>query len=74
MAQIVERKKLSDGAIAVRFRPDGADELHDAWHTFYVQPSTTTGDIETWVNGKKSEVDSQYQAISKADDLLSQLT
>lgn len=74
MAQIIERKKCSDGAIAIRLRADGADEAHDSWHMYYVNPATTATELETWVNDCKAKVDQQYAALTNADNLLAQLT
>lgn len=63
---VVQSKRiLSDGALAVRLRPN-QDPLGDSVHTLYVTPTQTAADIQTWLDARKSDVAAQYAALHAA--------
>ena len=71
MATVVEKKQPAAGAIMVLLRPDTAtDSSHDEWHTLYVQPTTTSADVDAWLTTCKADVEARYSAMQTANSLI----
>ena len=72
VAAVVEKKKLSDGQIAVCLRCC-ADATTDSWHTLSITAESTPADLTAWLDSRKAAVEALHQAHQDADAALQNL-
>lgn len=70
---VLSKSTLSDGAIAVTFRPN-SDATGDSVSTLYVTATTAQADIDAWVAAEKQRVADQYNAMQAAHSALASIT
>lgn len=70
---VLSKTTLSDGAIAVTFRPNN-DATGDSASTLYVTSSTVQADIDAWVTAEKQRVADQYNAMQAAHSALASIS
>lgn len=70
--KIVEKKILSDGAIAVRVRCCG-DSSTDSVTTIYIKPSTTEKEVGDLMQKHHDHVSKQHEALLRALELVSKI-
>jgi hypothetical protein len=70
--KIIEKKRLSDGQIAVLIQCCG-DSQHQSWHTLEVNLSTTPESITAWAEDRKQHVQTQHALTQAADAHLESL-
>jgi hypothetical protein len=72
VSKIVEKKKLSDGQIAVLIQCC-EDATHQGWHTLQVDSTITPDAVSVWLADRKSAVGAQHAAMLAADSALDML-
>lgn len=66
VAAVVDKRWVSNQAIAITLRPNG-DPRSDSVATFTVDPAkTTAADIAAWVAQEKARVETEYAAMQAA--------
>jgi len=72
VSKIIEKKKLSDGQIAVLIRCC-EDVTTDSWHTLTLTTDTAPDDVTAWLVERKANVQTQHAASLAAAAVLDTL-
>ena len=69
---IIEKKKLTDGQIAVLIQCC-ADPTTNSWHTISITKDTTTDEVTAWLTGVQQHVQDGHAAAQAVDEHLDSL-
>ena len=71
ITKILEKKKLSDGQIAVLIQC--CDESYQSWHTLSITKDTTSTDVTGWLTDRQSYVQDSHATAEAVDTQLAAL-
>lgn len=69
VAKMVHSKLESNGAIACLMRCCD-DPTTDSWHTLYVQPETSSQEIQDFIRAAQTRTEQQHAAIANAHAIM----